>query len=129
MTFASNGLFKQISTGKHGIAIGGVFPNNPGDDPTAFTFTSGEKETLTFGLDAIDFVLPMGSPLLSISLSGFFAPGDPTTNWNVTHISLALSGDNYFVPEPSTWAMMLLGFAGLGFAGYRRARAGRALAA
>ena len=26
------------------------------------------------------------------------------------------------VPEPSTWAMMLLGFAGLGFAGYRRAK-------
>jgi probable HAF family extracellular repeat protein len=26
------------------------------------------------------------------------------------------------VPEPSTWAMMLLGFAGLGFAGYRRGR-------
>jgi Protein of unknown function (DUF3383)/PEP-CTERM motif len=25
------------------------------------------------------------------------------------------------VPEPSTWAMMLLGFMGLGFAGYRRA--------
>ena len=24
------------------------------------------------------------------------------------------------VPEPSTWAMMLLGFGGLGFAGYRR---------
>ena len=24
------------------------------------------------------------------------------------------------VPEPSTWAMMLLGFAGLAFAGYRR---------
>ena len=32
------------------------------------------------------------------------------------------------VPEPSTWAMMLLGFAGLGFAGYRRARASRAAA-
>ena len=30
------------------------------------------------------------------------------------------------VPEPSTWTMMLLGFAGLGFAGYRRARAGHA---
>jgi hypothetical protein len=30
------------------------------------------------------------------------------------------------VPEPSTWAMMLLGFAGLGFAGYRRAKTGRA---
>jgi PEP-CTERM motif len=27
------------------------------------------------------------------------------------------------VPEPSTWAMMLLGFAGLGFAGYRNVKA------
>jgi cholinesterase len=27
------------------------------------------------------------------------------------------------VPEPSTWAMMLLGFLGLGFAGYRSAKA------
>jgi hypothetical protein len=29
------------------------------------------------------------------------------------------------VPEPSTWAMMLVGFAGLAFAGYRRVNAGR----
>jgi hypothetical protein len=27
-----------------------------------------------------------------------------------------------FIPEPSTWAMMLLGFAGLGFAGFRASR-------
>jgi PEP-CTERM motif len=33
------------------------------------------------------------------------------------------------VPEPSTWAMLLLGFAGLGFAGWRRAsKRGAALA-
>jgi len=32
------------------------------------------------------------------------------------------------VPEPSTWAMMLLGFAGLGFVGYRRTIKGEALA-
>lgn len=25
------------------------------------------------------------------------------------------------IPEPGTWVMMMLGFAGLGFAGYRRA--------
>ena len=30
------------------------------------------------------------------------------------------------VPEPSTWAMMLIGFAGLGYAGYRRARVAQA---
>jgi hypothetical protein len=33
------------------------------------------------------------------------------------------------VPEPSTWAMMALGFAGLAFAGYRRSRKGAAFAA
>jgi hypothetical protein len=31
------------------------------------------------------------------------------------------------VPEPSTWAMMLLGFAGLGFAGYRQKRKAEAV--
>ena len=34
--------------------------------------------------------------------------------------SFSLSGSP--VPEPSTWAMMLLGFAGLGFAAYRKSR-------
>ena len=33
------------------------------------------------------------------------------------------------VPEPSTWAMMLLGFAGVGFMAYRRKRGGNALTA
>jgi PEP-CTERM motif len=33
------------------------------------------------------------------------------------------------IPEPSTWAMMAVGFAGLGFAGYRKARAGATLTA
>jgi hypothetical protein len=34
--------------------------------------------------------------------------------------AFSLSGS--VVPESSTWAMLLLGFAGLGFAGYRQAR-------
>jgi len=33
------------------------------------------------------------------------------------------------VPEPSTWAMMVLGFGGLGFAGYRASRKAAAIAA
>jgi hypothetical protein len=32
------------------------------------------------------------------------------------------------VPEPATWAMMALGFAGLGYAAFRRNTKGRALA-
>jgi hypothetical protein len=31
------------------------------------------------------------------------------------------------VPEPSTWAMMILGFAGIGFMAYRRKQSGSAL--
>jgi PEP-CTERM motif len=31
------------------------------------------------------------------------------------------------VPEPSTWAMLLLGFAGIGFMTYRRKQSGSAL--
>jgi PEP-CTERM motif len=33
------------------------------------------------------------------------------------------------IPEPSTWAMMILGFAGVGFMAYRRKRGGNALTA
>ena len=32
------------------------------------------------------------------------------------------------VPEPSAWAMMALGFAGLGFLGYRKTHSANALA-
>jgi PEP-CTERM motif len=32
------------------------------------------------------------------------------------------SGGASAVPEPSTWAMLLLGFAGLGYAGFRRCK-------
>ena len=46
--------------------------------------------------------------------------GTPAPTFNA-----AFSLNGSVVPELSTWAMMLLGFAGLGFAGYRRARRAR----
>jgi hypothetical protein len=39
--------------------------------------------------------------------------------------TMSPGGDAGAVPEPSTWAMMLIGFATLGFAGYRAKRKGR----
>jgi len=50
----------------------------------------------------------------------------PTTFTELTDINdsgeiVGIYGTSFApVPEPSTWAMMLFGFAGLGFAGYRR---------
>jgi hypothetical protein len=38
----------------------------------------------------------------------------------------AFSLTGAMIPEPSTWALMLLGFAGLGFAGYRQSKMARA---
>jgi PEP-CTERM motif len=53
----------------------------------------------------------------TISNTIVFALAAGTTTSPVTD---AFSVDGMVVPEPSTWAMMLLGFAGLGFAGYRQ---------
>lgn len=50
------------------------------------------------------------------SQSGFFPNGD---TFQITG-SLIASTPTTDTPEMSTWAMMLVGFAGLGFAGYRR---------
>ena len=47
------------------------------------------------------------------------AVGDPPA---ITQFNAAFSLSGSVVPEPSTWAMMLLGFAGLSFAAYRHAR-------
>ena len=41
---------------------------------------------------------------------GLYNPGDQITQGGITAA----------VPEPSTWAMMILGFAGVGFMAYRR---------
>jgi PEP-CTERM motif len=48
--------------------------------------------------------------------------GPPVTGGSAPTFNAAFSLTGAVVPEPSTWAMMLLGFAGLGFAAYRRAR-------
>jgi hypothetical protein len=54
-------------------------------------------------------------------LNALFGPGDAGNFYSYDE-PVALTA----APELSTWAMTLLGFAGLGFAGYRRAKNDRA---
>ena len=65
------------------------------------------------------------SPLTSFSGGFDQGPGGGAYTIFLTGASLASGGA---VPEPSTWAMMLAGFAGLGYAGYRVRRNSAAVA-
>jgi hypothetical protein len=59
---------------------------------------------------------------------GTTASNDVNTYFNGTYSISTVSGVSV-VPEPSTWAMMILGFAGVGAMAYRRSRKGTILSA
>ncbi len=84
------------------VSFGGTFLTEDGGSigtwtPNAFVVTAtATSEALTFASVVTDGLPSYGNEITNVSLSG--------------------------VPESSTWAMMLIGFAGLGFAGYRGSR-------
>lgn len=67
----------------------------------------------------LTFLLPVGLFELDITSSsqGFSNSGSPVL---ISYGIFASSDAVAAVPEPSTWAMMILGFAGVGFMAYRR---------
>ncbi len=74
----------------------------------------GNSDVLNFEANTNNF--PIVTPGIytttkDIDIVASQVPGSAGYSWSVSVAA---------VPEPSTWAMMLLGFAGLGFAGYRR---------
>lgn len=84
---------------------------------TVFDFGGGGvSEFEVLGIDP-DLGLDPNNPTAFITDLTFEGAGSFTGTMTPITVS---------VPEPSTWAMMLLGFVGLGFAGYCRARAGHA---
>jgi len=92
----------------------------------AYDPTSGMFEGTLDGAD--------GNPLVIDGLWALiFGNGGAGGSPNTLYFTAGPDGESHglfgaltVVPEPSTWAMMLLGFAGLGFLGYRRARKGHA---
>jgi hypothetical protein len=47
---------------------------------------------------------------------------DPSAQFADRSGTLVIASTAGAVPEPATWALMVLGFAGLGYAGFRQTR-------
>ena len=99
----------------------------------SFDIISGEVASFLGGLNAdgslnsagiLDIELTPGFPDFDAIPGRFTAllndeTGDRGSMYKFTLVSGAVPGP---VPETATWTMMVLGFAGLGYAGYRQAR-------
>jgi PEP-CTERM motif len=76
-----------------------------------------------------DETSPLGNELVTITGLAPFTTATFSSTRNAFEFSLATpTGITGGTPEPSTWAMMMLGFAGLGYAAFHRNSKGRALA-
>lgn len=91
-----------------------------GDSPNWLTpnqnLNTGQWVTVSFVFDTGN-LLPFGLKIEDFNQSGTNSPEDAYFR-NLVLESVVP------VPEPSTWAMITLGFAGIGFMGYRRSRKG-----
>lgn len=123
--------------------IDGTSSGNGGIGPDGERLAVGNQ--VFFSNGTFDLNLTVGTPIDFLAFLSVFADAGASIS-GATHLSSAdyghsvhvffdvpdgytfdtLSGHNYgtnavgAVPEPSTWAMMILGFAGVGFAAYRR---------
>jgi hypothetical protein len=108
-------------TGIFGPGSGSFYFLSDGSDNAAYNFRYA-NDTTTFDPITGPFVVGTNTLhfIVNNTLNGIF--GGPVPN---NHAALYFEGTVSFdavspVPEPSTWAMMLLSFAGVGFIAYRR---------
>jgi hypothetical protein len=81
-----------------------------------FTFGGIQYDLLISGGTWQIYLAPGGNPDFNTTfVSGYFNIGDAALTGKTSYTPQVAA-----VPEPSTWAMMILGFAGVGFMAYRR---------
>jgi hypothetical protein len=120
-----------------GVTISG-FGSGDKVDFDAVGYASTDRVAYTSGVVSIDS--STGATVASFDVTGTYTAanfelsadtvdppgGNLVVSYAATHLAPALDlgagPATALIPEPSTWAMMLIGFAGLGFVGYRRAR-------
>ena len=118
--------------------------NNSSNAISSFNLSSSTQDIGGFDSDGIDEANYLNIPHNAMDPSGYGGPNGFFTNNLGTSLTVNFitpiasgGGSDIFsleepvsltnivvggVPEPSTWAMMLLGFAGLGVAAYRKTR-------
>lgn len=104
-----------------------VFPPSPpnrGVDTNGFSFRVGPTGATSYNLYQDDGIFTPGEDYSCGAVYCLIGPGTgPALNPNDTVLPLdSFTVTVAAVPEPSTWAMMILGFAGVGFMAYRRRR-------
>ena len=81
------------------------------NDPSySYTTTINQDHSLNYTLETLDFTATGPTATLSFDSTTLNSPYGPV----IGGVSISA------VPEPSTWAMMILGFMGIGFMAYRR---------
>jgi PEP-CTERM motif len=110
-TFAT----EQTSFSFYWGSIDGGATNSLSITVDGYTLTGGDLQTMGLATANGNQSSPSSNELVTISGLGEFSTITFHSNLNSFEFSLPTS-----VPEPSTWAMMALGFAGLGYAAFRR---------
>jgi hypothetical protein len=131
--FPGSGTITATASGGTGVwsieAITGVVNGSEITGTSSFE-SDADNELFTngfafVGTTGISFETAAGQ---SINIFSFFGQGTPPTGNAYGELASAPGGFGVgtftltAVPEESTWALMLIGFAGLGIAGYRASR-------
>jgi hypothetical protein len=134
--FSHFAVANGLPVGSHGfITYDNLFWPD-GAPPTATNFDGAGGFLDIYGL-----LFTIGGTAPAGTVVDLFNNGvSPTTGFNyggfgvvvatsADQLDSVMGGVTATAPEPSTWAMMILGFAGLGFAGYRKSRKAAGIAA
>ena len=102
------------------ISFDGSVVKNPSTDTIEFSPANGNVEKIAdqtgFFNVTLGNILTTGPYFTGTLSDPTFVPGF----YGIAGSSVTITDIPAAVPEPSTWAMMLLGFCGLGFMAYRR---------
>jgi uncharacterized protein (TIGR03118 family) len=113
-----------------GDILVGNFSFVPGVADVINAFNPNNHDAFVGSIDVNPGAGNMPGGLWSIVFGGSGSDGNANTLFftdGINHETGGLFGSITAVPEPSTWAMMLLGFGGLAFFGARRRRAAPAI--